>query len=215
MEQKTTKTSKDILSPKKVDIPFNSVKLSKSWALWETYSSKTEELSYEASNKQIFKWNDIITFFQFWNKYPGNDIKNIFYDGNNVKFFFSEKYRINSMNIFIDGIKPMWEDEQNKGGKYLQLDYKVQNDKIDEFIKASNYQWKKLALNLMGMTLPGADYINGIRFIDKTNFTRGKIIMFRIEVWTRTINDDNIVEEMKAYLRKNLGCEKINVQDIK
>ena len=55
MEQKTTKTSKDILSPKKVDIPFNSVKLSKSWALWETYSSKTEELSYEASNKQIFK----------------------------------------------------------------------------------------------------------------------------------------------------------------
>ena len=30
-----------------------------------------------------------------------------------------------------------------------------------------------------------------------------------------SINDDNIVEEMKTYLRKNLGCEKINVQDIK
>ena len=38
-------------------------------------------------------------------------------------FFFKEKYRINSMNIFKEGIKPMWEDEQNKGGKYFQLDY--------------------------------------------------------------------------------------------
>ena len=61
----------------------------------------------------------MITFFQFWNKYPGKDIKNILFDGNNVKYFFNEKYRITSMNIFQDGIEPMWEDEQNKGGKYL------------------------------------------------------------------------------------------------
>ena len=214
MEQKTTKTSKDILSPKKVDIPFNSVKLSKSWALWETYSSKTEELSYEASNKQIFKWNDIITFFQFWNKYPGNDIKNIFYDGNDVKFFFSEKYRINSMNIFIDGIKPMWEDEQNKGGKYLQLDYKIQKEKIENFFSAANFQWKKLALCMMGMILPGADNINGIRFIDKTDFERGKIIMFRIEIWLSKNMEENTLKELQDYLIKNLGCEKIIVRDI-
>ena len=215
MEQNKVKTSEDILSPKKNEISLNSVQFSKSWSFWESYSSKTIKLTYEESNKEIYKWNDIISFFQFWNKYPGNDIKNIFYDGINVKYFFKEKFRITSINVFIEGIKPMWEDEQNKGGKYFQLDYKVQKDKMDEFINASNYQWKKLMLSLMGMNIPGADYINGIRFIDKTNFDKGKIIMFRIEVWIRKNVEENIIEEMNKYLKENLGCEKINVLDIK
>jgi hypothetical protein len=215
MEQKHLKTSKDIIPPKKMDISLPTVKFSKSWAFWENYSTKEKKLSYLESNKQIFKWDDIITFFQFWNKYPGNDIKNIFFDGQDLKYFFKEKYRINSINIFIEGIKPMWEDEQNKGGKYFQLDYRVNIEKINDFITASNYQWKKLALNLMGMNLPGADYINGIRFIDKTDFDRGKIIMFRIEVWIRKNVDENIIEDIKKYLKENLGCEKINVLDIK
>ena len=215
-ENQKTKTAKDVITPEiKKDIPLNAVKFGKTWTFWETYISKEKKLEYNDSNKLIFKWDDIITFFQFWNKYPGRDIKNILFDGNNLKYFFNEKYRINSMNIFQEGIKPMWEDEQNKGGKYLQLDYKVQNDKIDEFIKASNYQWKKLALNLMGMTLPGADYINGIRFIDKTNFERGKIIMFRIEVWIRKNVEENVIKDIEKYLKENLGCEKINILDIK
>ena len=215
MDKKPQKTSKDIIPPKKTDIPFNTVLFSKTWAFWEYYTSKASKLSYSESNKQIFKWNDLISFFQFWNKYPGNDIKNIFFEGTNLKYYFKEKYRINSMNIFIEGIKPMWEDEQNKGGKYYQLDYRVPLNKIDEFIQISNNQWKKLALNLMGNNLPGADFINGIRFIDKTDFERGKIIMFRIEIWVRKNVDEKIIEELKNYLKENLGCEKINVFDIK
>ena len=215
MDKKTQKTSKDILSPGKTSILLNNVIFSKTWAFWENYTSKTSKLSYSESNKKIFKWNDIITFFQFWNKYPGNDIKNIFFDGNNLKYFFEEKYRINSMNIFLDGVEPMWEDEKNKGGKYYQLDYRVPKEKIDEFIEKSNYQWKKLALSLMGNDLPGAEFINGIRFIDKTDFERGKIIMFRIEIWIKKNVDENVLEKMVEYFKKNLGCEKINILDIK
>jgi hypothetical protein len=215
MDKKTQKTSKDILSPGKTSILLNNVIFSKTWAFWENYTSKTSKLSYSESNKKIFKWNDIITFFQFWNKYPGNDIKNIFFDGNNLKYFFEEKYRINSMNIFLDGVEPMWEDEKNKGGKYYQLDYRVPKEKIDEFIEKSNYQWKKLALSLMGNDLPGAEFINGIRFIDKTDFERGKIIMFRIEVWVGKNVNEKIIEDIKNYLKENLGCEKINIFDIK
>ena len=215
MDKKTQKTSKDILSPGKTSILLNNVTFSRTWAFWENYTSKTSKLSYSESNKKIFKWNDIITFFQFWNKYPGNDIKNIFFDGNNLKYFFEEKYRINSMNIFLDGVEPMWEDEKNKGGKYYQLDYRVPKEKIDEFIEKSNYQWKKLALSLMGNDLPGAEFINGIRFIDKTDFERGKIIMFRIEVWVGKNVNEKIIEDIKNYLKENLGCEKINIFDIK
>ena len=214
-ENSTTKTGKDIITPEiKSEIPLNAVKFKKSWTFWETYVSKTEDLSYENSNKLIFKWNDLITFFQFWNKYPGRDIKNILYDGNNLKYFFKEKYRINTMNIFQEGIKPMWEDEQNKGGKYFQLDYKIKNDEMDTFSELANVHWKKLALCTMGGSIPHADYINGIRFVDKTNFLRGKIIMFRIEVWVRKNMEENKFEELKKYLSENLGCQNVISKNI-
>ena len=214
-ENSSTKTGKDIITPEiKSEIPLNAVKFKKSWTFWETYVSKTNDLSFENSNKLIFKWNDLITFFQFWNKYPGRDIKNILFDGNNLKYFFKEKYRINAMNIFQEGIKPMWEDEQNKGGKYFQLDYKIKNDEMDTFSELANVHWKKLALCTMGGSIPHADYINGIRFVDKTNFTRGKIIMFRIEVWVRKNMEENKLEELKKYLSENLGCQNVIPKDI-
>ena len=214
-ENQITKTAKDIITPEiKKDIPLNAVKFSKTWTFWETYISKEKKLEYNDSNKLIFKWDDIITFFQFWNKYPGKDIKNILFDGNNLKYFFNEKYRINSMNIFQEGIKPMWEDEQNKGGKYFQLDYKIKNDEMDTFSELANVHWKKLALCTMGGSIPHADYINGIRFVDKTNFTRGKIIMFRIEVWVRKNMEENKLEELKKYLSENLGCQNVISKNI-
>ena len=213
--KKTIKTKNDIITPeKKVDIPLTSVTFNKSWTFWESYLSKTVKLSYDDANRKIFKWNDIISFFQFWNNYPGKDIKNIFFDGYIVKFFFNEKYRINSMNIFQDGIKPMWEDEKNNGGKYFQLDYQIQRDQMDEFSKLANFHWKKLALITMGGTIPHAEFINGIRFVDKTDFERGKIIMFRMEVWVNKNIDENSIKELEKYLSKELGCEKVNVRDI-
>ena len=210
-----TKTKEDIINPElKSEIPLNAVKFKKSWTFWETYTSKTEELSFKDSNKLIFKWDDLISFFQFWNKYPGKDIQNILFDGNNLKYFFKEKYRINAMNIFLEGIKPMWEDEQNNGGKYFQLDYKIKNDEMDTFSELANINWKKLVLCAMGGSLPHSDYINGIRLVDKTNFTRGKIIMFRIEVWLRKNMEENKLEELKKYLSENLGCQNVILKDI-
>ena len=214
MESKQTKTSKDIITPEqKTDIPLNSVQFSKSWTFWETYTSKTKKLEYANSKKLIFKWDDLITFFQFWNKYPGKDIKNILFDGNNVKYFFNEKYRITSMNIFQDGIEPMWEDEQNKGGKYFQCDYQIKSD-LETFSQLANTHWKKLALCTMGGTIPNGEYINGIRFVDKTDFGRGKIIMFRIEIWVKKGLEENKLNELKSFFSTQLGCENVIQKDI-
>jgi hypothetical protein len=214
MESKPTKTSKDIITPeKKTDIPLNSVQFSKSWTFWETYTSKTKKLEYANSKRLIFKWNDLITFFQFWNKYPGKDIKNILFDGNKVKYFFNEKYRITSMNIFQEGIEPMWEDEQNKGGKYFQCDYQIKSD-LETFSQLANAHWKKLALCTMGGTIPNGEYINGIRFVDKTNFERGKIIMFRIEIWVKKGLEEKKLNELKSFFSTHLGCENVIQKDI-
>ena len=118
------------------------------------------------------------------------------------------------MNIFQEGIKPMWEDEKNKGGKYFQMDYQIQKDQMDNFSELANFHWKKLALSTMGGTMPFSDNINGIRFVDKTDFERGKIIMFRMEVWINKYLEADKVDELKNYLGKTLGCEKVNVKDI-
>ena len=210
-----TKTSKDIITPeKKTDISLSSVKLIRTWAFWESYINKSNNIDYDKSNKFIFKWDDLITFFQFWNSYPGNNIKNIFFDGSQVKYFFQDKNRINSMNIFEDGIKPMWEDEKNKGGKYFQCDYQIQIDRLDKFIELANYHWKKLILETMGGIIPHSDSINGLRFVDKTDFKRGKKILFRIEIWIRKDLEESNRNELKEYLKKNLECESINVKDI-
>ena len=209
-----TKTSKDIISPKKQGIPLSSVQFSHSWVFWEIYSSKSVQLNYEEANKPIFKWNDIITFFQFWNKYPGSDLNNIFYDGNSVKYHFKEKLRIISVNIFKDGIKPLWEDDNNNGGKYFQIDYLILNPSLmGEFTKRANHNWKKLALCTMGGAIPGTEFINGIRFIDKTNFERGNKILFRIEIWISKKISEKEMNELKDYYEKNLGH--VIVKDIK
>ena len=119
------------------------------------------------------------------------------------------------MNIFQEGIKPLWEDEKNNGGKYFQLDYQIKKDDIQDFANLANVHWKKLALCVMGGSLPYADYINGIRFVDKTDFDRGKIIMFRMEVWIRKGLEQNKLDELRGYLSKNFGCQNVIAKDIK
>ena len=210
------KNSNEIVSPLKSDIPLSSVRFSKSWTFWESYISKSINLSYEEANKEIFKWSDIITFFQFWNKYPGNNPKNVFYDGKTIKYYFKDKFRIISMNIFKEGIKPLWEDENNNGGKFLQMEYQVSNtSKMNQFCKELQIQWKKLALLTMGGRFPGSEYINGIRFIDKTNFDRGNKILFRIEIWISKKIKEKTLKELLDVIKKNFNSEKISVKDIK
>jgi hypothetical protein len=178
-------------------------------------SKKETKLSYKDSMKNIFSWNDLITFYQFWNKYPGNEATKIFFDGNKIKYFFKEKFRISAMNIFVEGIRPEWEDPKNNGGKYLQFEYQIKLDDINIFSNRASNAWKKLALNTMSENFDGSNFINGIRFIDKTQFERGKIIMFRFEIWlNKDINEENL-KKLVEYLKKELGCEVVEIKDIK
>ena len=116
------------------------------------------------------------------------------------------------MNVFQDGIKPLWEDDQNKGGKYFQMDYQIKKEDMDNFSKLASETWKKLILCTMGGTIPCAEYINGIRFVDKTDFKRGRIIMFRLEVWVRKNMEENKLKELENYLGEK--CPKVTIKDI-
>ena len=193
------------------------VRLNREWSFWENYEPKEKNqknLDYSMLLKNIYSFNDLISFWQFWNKYPGSTPSKIFYNGEVIRYFFREKYRIIAMNLFQSGIRPEWEDEQNKKGKVLTLEYLVSTD-LDKFMETVEKTWTSLMLSLIGENLFYSQYINGIRFIDKTQIGGGKRIMFRFEVWTNKNITEEELTSLKEYLGKNFGCAGISVKDIK
>ena len=190
------------------------VVLNRSWSFWENYDTKTrEEKDYSKLLKEVFTFNDLISFWQFWNKYPGSDTKQIFYNGECIKYFFKEKYRIIAMNLFEKGIKPEWEDAKNKNGKILILEYIINND-LDQFLTLVTESWIKLICYLIGETLPNCNKINGIRFVDKTKFGYSKNIIFKFEVWVNSTIEEKELNELKEFLGNLFGCPSIDVRNI-
>ena len=188
------------------------VKLKRSWSFWENYQVKNNsEKGYSDLLEEIYSFEDIISFWQFWNKYPGNDTKSIFYNGEYVSYFFKEKYRIIAMNLFVKGIRPEWEDEKNKKGKTFILEYEIKSN-LEAFLKAVTDSWIKLLCYLIGEKIPSTKNINGVRFVDKTK--PGKVIIFKFEVWANSsMTNESDIETLKQFLSKNFGCS-VLVKDI-
>ena len=178
------------------------ITLKRNWSFWESYITKEKSSTgYCDLLKEIYSFNDIISFWQFWNKYPGNDAKKIFYNGEYVTYFFEQKYRINALNVFVKGIRPEWEDEKNKKGKIFISEYQIDNNKSDleKFLSAANEIWNKLLIFLIGEQLPYTENINGIRFVDKTKLGKGAI--FKFEIWTNNkMSDKNDIEKLQKVL---------------
>jgi hypothetical protein len=192
-------------------IEKSKVLFSREWSFWENYETKNrEEKDYSKLTKELYTFNNIIAFWQFWNSYPGNDIKNIFYDGEYFHYFFKEKYRIVAMNIFQKGIRPEWEDEKNKKGHIFILGYDPKSE-LDKFLYSVTNTWIKLIINLIGEQLPYTDKINGIRFVDKTKL--GRAVTFKFEVWVNSSMNEKEIEQLKNYFTNNF-CSGTIVKDI-
>ena len=110
------------------------------------------------------------------------------------------------MNIFEKGIKPEWEDEKNKKGKILTLEYII-DEGLDKFYSKADELWIKLICLLIGETIPYSDNINGIRFVDKTKLGYNKSIMFKFEIWVNCFMKDQELEKIKQLLAKEFGCQ--------
>lgn len=67
------------------EIPLESVKFKRTWVFWENYAAKSKTLSYKDSMNAIFEWGDIITFWQFWNNYPGSNANAVFFNGDKMR----------------------------------------------------------------------------------------------------------------------------------
>ena len=201
----------DIRSDLKIEesdtIEKDKVLLKRLWSFWENYEPKNKNSkTYSEYLAEIYTFDNILSFWQFWNKYPGKTACTIFYNGEYLKYFFTEKYRITAMNIFEKGIKPEWEDEKNKKGKILTLEYII-DEGLDKFYSKADELWIKLICLLIGETIPYSDNINGIRFVDKTKLGYNKSIMFKFEIWVNCSMKDQELEKIKQLLAKEFGCQ--------
>ena len=200
-------------------INIEDVKLNRKWAFWESYEEyeKVRSKDQQPSNyllEKIFDFDDLISFWQFWNKYPGSNPWSIFYSDGEIKFFFEQKYRISSMNFFLSGVRPEWEDEACKEGSTLTLEYVV-NTGFDEFKKIAKEQWDKLIFSVIGESIIGSEYINGIRFVDKTQRGTFKKVMFRFEIWVNKSCPNDVINALKEHLKQTYGDQGITVKKIK
>ena len=191
------------------------VLLKRSWSFWENYDlkDKKEKKDYSKLLKEIYTFNDIISFWQFWNKYPGSNTKNIFFNEENIKLFFKEKLRIIAMNLFESGIRPEWEDSKNKKGKVLTQEYLIETG-LEQFLTEITEIWIKLICYLIGEIIPHCNNINGIRFVDKAKFGYYKNIIFRIEIWVNSQMNAQDVEELKKFLFDNFNFPGITVKEL-
>ena len=191
------------------------VLLKRSWSFWENYDlkDKKEKKDYSKLLKEIYTFNDIISFWQFWNKYPGSNTKNIFFNEENIKLFFKEKLRIIAMNLFESGIRPEWEDSKNKKGKVLTQEYLIETG-LEQFLTEITEIQIKLICYLIGEIIPHCNNINGIRFVDKAKFGYYKNIIFRIEIWVNSQMNVQDVEELKKFLFDNFKFPGITVKEL-
>ena len=197
---------KDSIIDESNTIEIDKVLLNRTWSFWENYEVKNRgKKEYSQSFKEIYTFDNILSFWQFWNKYPGKDTKTIFFNGEYLKYFFKEKYRINAMNIFEKGIKPEWEDKKNQNGNILTLEYVIDKD-LDKFLSMATDLWIKLICFVIGETLPYNNNINGIRFVDKSKVGYNKVAIFKFEIWVNSSMKQTELEELKKLLSKEFGC---------
>eukprot|EP00340_Litonotus_pictus_P001139 CAMPEP_0170518768 /NCGR_PEP_ID=MMETSP0209-20121228/4376_1 /TAXON_ID=665100 ORGANISM="Litonotus pictus, Strain P1" /NCGR_SAMPLE_ID=MMETSP0209 /ASSEMBLY_ACC=CAM_ASM_000301 /LENGTH=231 /DNA_ID=CAMNT_0010804449 /DNA_START=1 /DNA_END=696 /DNA_ORIENTATION=+ len=195
------------------------VDFQRTWVFWENYltteenrntNNENKDKDWNAQIKKVFSFSDLITFWQFWNSYPGSNPKDLFYDGDRFMLFFESRKRIDGLNLFAENISPKWEDSQNAGGRIFQLQYDIKKD-LDEFLEFIKDYWLKLVLFLIGESLPCSHLVNGIRFVDKSKPKQK--ILYRIEIWISSAykTEENIrdysLNDLKDFLKKNFGSD--------
>ena len=91
------------------------------------------------------------------------------------------------------------------------MDYIVETN-IDQFYLKVPSNRNKLMLGLIGETILNSKFINGIRFVDKTVFTKKN--MFRFEIWINKNIPEDEINKSKEFYGKEFGCSGIFVKKI-
>ena len=124
--------------------------------------------------QEIGEFNSIFTFWQHWNYFPHADPALLFEDPDTNSKIIIEglNQSIEAIGVFVDKVKPAWEDSINKTGCDICI------RKYPSDFKNLKELWQTLVLSLIGETIPFSEDITGCRVVDKkTNY--------KFELWLR------------------------------
>lgn len=141
------------------------------------------------------------------NVYSNKLISDVFQEKDGVKVqvevSFAGKrddHEVESLSLFRDGIKPMYEDPMNKNG----CDIQIKAQRIDQLQGI----WEDVVLNLIGENFDhSGKYMCGARIVHKRTMNKGnngknkKNSMFRVELWLST-KESEFIDKIKEFLSK-------------
>eukprot|EP00658_Telonema_sp_P-2_P051499 TRINITY_DN3956_c0_g1_i12.p1 TRINITY_DN3956_c0_g1~~TRINITY_DN3956_c0_g1_i12.p1 ORF type:complete len:179 (+),score=43.73 TRINITY_DN3956_c0_g1_i12:317-853(+) len=126
--------------------------LRREWIMW--YDNPVGRSSWTMDRfKQI---HDFGTVEEFWRMFNNIVAPSQLCNGSNY-------------HMFLNGVKPMWEDEANcRGGKWIIIFPKSRKDLLDEF-------WTNVLLSIIGESLDGVEEVSGcvasVRTVSYTHLT--------------------------------------------
>lgn len=174
-------------------------KLQYTWTIWEQHvPPKDKKVEYSDLSKQSLSFSTVKDFWACWNHLPQPS------ELLNGKKFTREKDGtrtiVDSLMIFRKGVRPEWEDPENKKGGHFQLQLKptLGGGAIDEL-------WNNLVLGMVGGGIEPSDMITGIRLVDKLSHKTKPVI--RIEVWFNDMDasDTGRLYHLKGNFERCMG----------
>jgi hypothetical protein len=154
--------------------------LQSSWTFWMGDANEKDW------KKKLQPVCDFTTVEDFWANFnhlpkPGR----CFFDGESRASVGDDNKVIDEICVFKTGIRPEWEDPQNKDGGCFYVRKQMEPDQADIY-------WQNTVLAMIGEALDEGDEIAGARMVDKgKNFP-----LYRFELWLKT-SDSNHVRNIK------------------
>ncbi|GMI39293.1 hypothetical protein TrCOL_g10646 [Triparma columacea] len=150
--------------------------LNSEWTMWH---GDALEKDWSKKIQPICDFSTVEEFWQYFNHIPRPG--KVFFDGDSKASVGPSNKVIDELSIFKKGIKPEWEDPQNRDGGCFYIRQALDPDQVDIY-------WQNTVLALIGETLDEKDSIAGARIVDKgKNFA-----LYRFELWLKTADEDTV-----------------------
>jgi len=144
------------------------------WAIWEQWTRDAAS-SYGECIRPITTVHSVESF---WASYRQIAPPSYLFAGSKVE----------SISLFLAGVRPAWEEEANANGGELYCRRYGSPQQLDRL-------WHTLVLGIIGGSIDGAEeHVTGVRVVNKSS---GGRVTHRLEVWLRT-------EEASVSLREAL-----------
>ncbi|KAF4674314.1 hypothetical protein FOL46_005288 [Perkinsus olseni] len=193
--------------------------------------------NYGELTNRVAEVSTVQDFWKYYNFLPqpsaviGDNLKIVRYDLlANGEMSKTPTHSLGALMLFLDGVKPEWEDPANAKGGHFQftmqaagfkskapVDFEASNPvtQVNAGLALMDEIWNNLVFAVVGNTLEPKDFVTGLRLVDKVK--RGNVRggssrsnasgHLRAEVWFRDMDKEKVKtlrESMENVMRQRL-----------